>query len=249
MMSSKTYCSRRYVSVCNQRGFVLLPVIVVAVALALLIGGGITIYRIDKQNKTDNDQLRQEVAELKKATPTPSQKATETPEPKSTPKPLSIPKTITTIKPLETKVSATPASVSTKQPTPIPVKATPVPTQQSAAVSIELCKATAKKAVNDAKDQALQSSPGVPTLAKAVSLGDAEQIALKYGYLSQANYNLYQEFMLSESHSLSEKQTMSSAYWMDVANLQKWAVNKLAEVDSVITKEENDMYQKCLSSL
>lgn len=239
----------------NQNGFAFLPVIIVFAVLALLGGGSATLYNIEKHNQDENEHLRSELAELKQATPSPSLEVTDTPQPTIVPKPSLSPKPkpkvqgISTVDSVAIKATVTPTPTPTKQPTPLPVVASPVPTPKSAAVSIEMCKTTAKKAINDVKDEAMQKSPGVSILANAVSLGDAEQVALKYGYYSQSSHDQFQEYISDSSKSVADKQGMIEAHFADMANLQKWAVKKIAEIDSILEKEENEIYQKCLNSL
>lgn len=130
-LSVKT--AMNYRSVKNgYNGFVFLPIMLVVAVVAILGGGGAIVYHVEKQNNSEKDRLKNEISELKKPSPSPSEESVITPEPIPTPiapqSTTSKTEAISVKKPIKIHPTPSPVIVVSPKPTPALVKVTPVPT-------------------------------------------------------------------------------------------------------------------------
>lgn len=99
----------------TERGIVLLPIVIAVAVLVLVGGGGIAIYEVQKNNNSENEQLRQKIEALEQEHPLPT--PTLSPEVSSTPSvdPAQVP----TPTPKPAGKSATTSAPTPIQPTAI----------------------------------------------------------------------------------------------------------------------------------
>lgn len=157
----------------TQNGFAVLPIIVALSALVLIGSAGAIIYQTQKQNKTENEQLRSAIAELKLAnTPSsPSNDSIATPKANIELEPTKVPQ----LTPKKQGITITKEKKDNPVPTVVPAVTTVVATIAPSSVVTD---AEINKAINSLKSSVANLTDSIKTAETFVST--ARNAMIKY---------------------------------------------------------------------
>lgn len=208
----------------SQRGFALLPIVIAVATLVLIGGGGTAVYYAQRQSHAENEQLRQEIAELKEEIVSPSPEPTTEPSPSPTPTQLPIKAAVTAPAP-QVKAAATKAPEPKPSPTVASNKIKPE-------VGIELCKSYAEDLVRKAKkDLFAKKEAGFQEMANASTIEEFESLAISYEYISEKEPAV---------RALQE-------YWSKLGKLRAAMKEEMAKIESISEDHRVEFYQECLA--
>lgn len=245
-----------------KRKSALLPIAIVSIAIIVTSASGAVFYRSQMHNKVESTHLEQDALELSMLSLETPESPIETTEESSEPQEESISPTPTAtpsqiVKAKTPNVKGTISShVATKTPTPTPtVLATPqAKAKQSDAIAIESCRATAKNKTNIFRNDLKSKSPGPWKIASASTVGEAERMAIQYGYWTQDQADRYRDKMMEYAKdnlpgNVQLADMYSAAYWADIADLQNNVIKTVQELEDVIKDYEDAVYSECINDL